>query len=197
MSSKPIEDPFPSFVFTRHANTYPHGFLILKLHDLSSSNPLTFPHRDRATSHFDTMTSKFATVYHLAPNLMSPHTATTVCEAGTPDQSNSCSAASHTSSPESQTAQSESIPSSAASSSCSSPARSPAPQSSSQQPFWVLATQLAAQRDSRRQPWKETFGDSVDSGFDDGEDLVRVEKSRGGKFDPECPFRTQGSSLAA
>jgi hypothetical protein len=64
-------------------------------------------------------------------------------------------------------------------------------------PSWVTATLEASKSDSRRQPWKEMFGESVDCRFDDGEDLVRIEKSVGGKFDPDCPFRTQGSSLAA
>lgn len=55
----------------------------------------------------------------------------------------------------------------------------------------------ATKMDSRRQPWKDTFGDSVDCSLDEGSDLVRVEKSVGGGNDPDCPFRTQGSSLAA
>lgn len=64
-------------------------------------------------------------------------------------------------------------------------------------PSWVAQTLKSQESDSRRRPWKETFGESVDCRFDDGEDLVRIEKSVGGKFDPDCPFRTQGSSLAA
>jgi hypothetical protein len=62
---------------------------------------------------------------------------------------------------------------------------------------WIEETLNAAKSDSRRQPWKETFGETVDYSIDDGEDLVRVEKSIGGGVDPDCPFRTQGSSLAA
>ena len=64
-------------------------------------------------------------------------------------------------------------------------------------PSWIEETIRAAQRDTRRQPWRATFGESVDCRFDDGEDLVRIERSVGGRFDPDCPFRTQGSSLAA
>lgn len=64
-------------------------------------------------------------------------------------------------------------------------------------PSWVSQTLKSQEEDSRRRPWKETFGESVDCRLDDGEDLVRIEKSVGGKFDPDCPFRTQGSSLAA
>jgi hypothetical protein len=62
---------------------------------------------------------------------------------------------------------------------------------------WIEETLNAAKIDSRRQPWKGTFGETVDYSIDDGEDLVRVEKSIGGVVDPDCPFRTQGSSLAA
>lgn len=64
-------------------------------------------------------------------------------------------------------------------------------------PSWIEETLNAAKRDTRRQPWRATFGESVDCRFDDGEDLVRIEKSVGGRFDPDCPFKTQGSSLAA
>lgn len=63
---------------------------------------------------------------------------------------------------------------------------------------WIEETLNAAKNDNRRQPWKETFGESVDCSLNtDGEDLVRVEKSVGGGSDPDCPFQTQGSSLAA
>ena len=64
-------------------------------------------------------------------------------------------------------------------------------------PSWIEETIQASQRDTRRQPWRVMFGESVDCHFDDGEDLVRIERSVGGRFDPDCPFRTQGSSLAA
>ena len=64
-------------------------------------------------------------------------------------------------------------------------------------PSWIEETIRASQRDTRRQPWRATFGESVDCRFDDGEDLVRIERSVGGRFDPSCPFKTQGSSLAA
>lgn len=62
---------------------------------------------------------------------------------------------------------------------------------------WIQETITAIANDTRRQPWKKTFADSVDSGFDDGEDLVRLMKSSGGVSDPSCPFQIQGSSLAA
>ena len=78
-----------------------------------------------------------------------------------------------------------------------SPERTTSSRAAAKLPSWVTATLEASKTDSRRQPWKEMFGESVDCRFDDGEDLVRIEKSVGGKFDPDCPFRTQGSSLAA
>ena len=71
------------------------------------------------------------------------------------------------------------------------------PSSASSQPAWIEETLNAAKSDTRRQPWKETFGENIDCNVDDGEDLVRVEKAIGGGVDPDCPFRTQGSSLAA
>jgi hypothetical protein len=64
-------------------------------------------------------------------------------------------------------------------------------------PSWVTETVEAAEKDNRIQPWRLAFGDDANNRFDDGTDLVKVEKSIGGKFDPDCPFRTQGSSLAA
>lgn len=66
-----------------------------------------------------------------------------------------------------------------------------------QMPSWIEETIRASQKDTRRQPWRATFGENVDCRFDDGEDLVRIGRSVGGRFDPDCPFRTQGSSLAA
>jgi hypothetical protein len=62
---------------------------------------------------------------------------------------------------------------------------------------WIDETVKAAKADTRKQPWKNTFGNSVGNRFDDGKDLVTIEKSVGGKFDPACPFRTRGSSLVA
>lgn len=64
-------------------------------------------------------------------------------------------------------------------------------------PSWIQETINSTQRDTRRQPWKATFGETVDMGFDNGEDLVTVPKRHSGILDPLCPFRTQGSSLAA
>ncbi|MCJ1393441.1 hypothetical protein MMC18_006316 [Xylographa bjoerkii] len=64
-------------------------------------------------------------------------------------------------------------------------------------PDWVYETIAASRKDERKQPWKDTFGDTVDCRMDDGEDLVTVEKSVGGVPDPSFPFKTQGSSLCA
>jgi hypothetical protein len=65
------------------------------------------------------------------------------------------------------------------------------------QSSWIEETLNAAKNDCRRQPWKETFGETLDCSLDNGEDLVRIERNVGGGSDPDCPFRTQGSSLAA
>ncbi|MCJ1405771.1 hypothetical protein MMC11_009001 [Xylographa trunciseda] len=64
-------------------------------------------------------------------------------------------------------------------------------------PDWVRETMAASRKDERTQPWKATFGQTVDCRMDDGEDLVTVEKSVGGGHDPSFPFKTQGSSLCA
>jgi hypothetical protein len=64
-------------------------------------------------------------------------------------------------------------------------------------PDWILETVKATESDHRRQPWREAFTEAIDSRFDDEEDLVRVEPAVGVEIDPACPFRTQGSSLAA
>lgn len=64
-------------------------------------------------------------------------------------------------------------------------------------PDWVQETMAASRKDERTQPWKTTFGSTVDCRMDDGEDLVTVEKSVGGVQDPSFPFKTQGSSLCA
>jgi hypothetical protein len=64
-------------------------------------------------------------------------------------------------------------------------------------PHWVQETIKAAESDSRKQPWKDAFEEAIDTHFDDQEDLVRVERAVGVDLDPTCPFRTQGSSLAA
>lgn len=62
---------------------------------------------------------------------------------------------------------------------------------------WVQQTIAATKKDTRSQPWKKIFVNSVDSRFDDGEDLVRLETNGTGVPDPSCPFQIQGSSLAA
>ena len=75
---------------------------------------------------------------------------------------------------------------------------SPLPKSKSKsKPSWIDETLAAASSDTRRQPWKAIVGEAVDCRVDDGQDLVRIERSVGGRADPACPFRTQGSSLAA
>ena len=62
---------------------------------------------------------------------------------------------------------------------------------------WIQDIIAASNKDTRKQPWKSTFVTPVDSRFDDGQDLVTVKKTTGGSSDPLCPFKTQGSSLAA
>jgi hypothetical protein len=64
-------------------------------------------------------------------------------------------------------------------------------------PDWIRETIKATESDHRKQPWREAFAEAVDSRFDDQKDLVRVEPAVGVDLDPSCPFRTQGSSLAA
>lgn len=64
-------------------------------------------------------------------------------------------------------------------------------------PSWVAETTRATEQDTRTQPWRLAFGDLANRRFDNGKDLVKVEKSVGGKFDSSCPFGAQGSSLAA
>ncbi|KAL8941509.1 MAG: hypothetical protein Q9216_002191 [Gyalolechia sp. 2 TL-2023] len=62
---------------------------------------------------------------------------------------------------------------------------------------WVQEIVAASSKDTRKQPWKSTFTNPVDSRFDGGQDLVTVKKSTGSQPNPLCPFNTQGSSLAA
>lgn len=62
---------------------------------------------------------------------------------------------------------------------------------------WIQQTIAATEKDTRKQPWKIIFANSVDSRFDDGEDLVKLKSSSIGVPDPSCPFQIQGSSLAA
>jgi hypothetical protein len=68
---------------------------------------------------------------------------------------------------------------------------------SSTYPQWVAKILLAAERDQRKQPWKATLGETIGQRFDAEEDLVTIDRSFGGLDDPSCPFKTQGSSLAA
>jgi len=64
-------------------------------------------------------------------------------------------------------------------------------------PTWIQETLESAKNDHRKQPWKHIFGEDVDCRFDAGKDLVKVERRVGVDLDPDCPFKTQGSSLAA
>lgn len=64
-------------------------------------------------------------------------------------------------------------------------------------PDWIQETIRATENDHRTRPWRDAFSEAIDSRFDDQEDLVRVERAVGVDLDPTCPFRTQGSSLAA
>jgi len=67
----------------------------------------------------------------------------------------------------------------------------------SKKPSWIEETLAATNADKRHRPWRAIVGEDVDCRLDNGQDLVRIEKNVGGKSDPDCPFRTQGSSLAA
>lgn len=69
--------------------------------------------------------------------------------------------------------------------------------SSIETPAWIQETLESARKDHRTQPWKHIFGEDVDCRFDASEDLVKVERCVGVDVDPDCPFKTQGSSLAA
>jgi hypothetical protein len=60
---------------------------------------------------------------------------------------------------------------------------------------WVKEVESRSKKDCRKQPWKSTFGDVVDSQLGGGKDLVKVGTVAGGSAD--YPFRVQGSSLAA
>jgi hypothetical protein len=64
-------------------------------------------------------------------------------------------------------------------------------------PAWIEETISTTTNDTRAQPWRSALGDNAGNRFDDEKDLVKVEKSVGGKFDPTSPFRTQNSSLSA
>ncbi|KAL9609700.1 MAG: hypothetical protein Q9167_005550 [Letrouitia subvulpina] len=64
-------------------------------------------------------------------------------------------------------------------------------------PDWVQEIVAATSKDTRKQPWRATLPTPVDSRLDNGPDLVTIKKTSGAQPDPLCPFRTQGSSLAA
>jgi hypothetical protein len=57
------------------------------------------------------------------------------------------------------------------------------------------AEEVESKKDVRKQPWKSTFGDSVDNQLAGEKDLVQISPTEGGRTD--YPFRVQGSSLAA
>jgi hypothetical protein len=57
------------------------------------------------------------------------------------------------------------------------------------------AEEVESKKDARKQPWKSTFGDSVDNQLGEEKDLVRVSPSEGGRTD--YPFQVQANTLAA
>src|SRR4051812_24799661 len=58
-------------------------------------------------------------------------------------------------------------PLSTSSSSSSTSGRTESEKKAKKLPSWVTQTMQSASEDRRRQPWKETFGESVDCRFDD------------------------------
>ena len=64
---------------------------------------------------------------------------------------------------------------------------------------WVEQTLQSIEIDARAQPWKKTFSDRVvDSGFDDGQDIITIKKTiqQRNSSRPRTP-EVQGNSLAA
>ena len=60
---------------------------------------------------------------------------------------------------------------------------------------WVEQTLQSIETDARAQPWKKTFSDRVvDSGFDDGQDIITIKK---GPSSRDSTPEVQGNSLAA
>jgi hypothetical protein len=66
--------------------------------------------------------------------------------------------------------------------------------SSSGEESWVDEIETP-RKETRKQPWKKTFGDSVNNRFDDGQDLVKVTSVPGGSTDYD--FQVQANTLAA
>lgn len=64
---------------------------------------------------------------------------------------------------------------------------------------WVKQTLQSIETDTRAQPWKKTFSDRVvNSGFDDGKDIITIKKTIQGPNDSrDSSPRVQGNSLAA
>lgn len=62
---------------------------------------------------------------------------------------------------------------------------------------WVEQTLQNIETDARAQPWKKTFSDRVvNSGFDDGKDIITIKKTIDGN-DPSRPITPEGNSLVA
>lgn len=64
-------------------------------------------------------------------------------------------------------------------------------------PSWIQQVEEQSAQDNRTQPWTALVNAENDSSDHDGKDLIRVERSVGGSLDPDAPFRTQNTSLAA
>jgi hypothetical protein len=61
---------------------------------------------------------------------------------------------------------------------------------------WERSIEDQVKRDTRKQPWKKTFGDKVDNAFDEERDLSRIDSSAA--TSDLCPeFQTQLGTLAA
>ncbi len=67
---------------------------------------------------------------------------------------------------------------------------------SSDSPSWELSIEDQVKKDTRKQPWKKTFGDKVDNAFDEERDPSRIDSSA--TSSDLCPeFQTQLGTLAA
>lgn len=60
---------------------------------------------------------------------------------------------------------------------------------------WGRSIEDQAKRDTRKQPWKKTFGDKVDNAFDEERDPSRDSNATTSDLCPE--FQTQLGTLAA
>jgi hypothetical protein len=68
-----------------------------------------------------------------------------------------------------------------------------------QKQHWAEETIKSSAKDTRQQPWKNTFGGNIDNRLDDGEDLVEVSNTRegGDESDLAAIFKCKNSTLAA